>query len=182
MELVNSFAVVAYMDDPVARFVDNLRREITPGCPYRAHITVLPPRPLWIPTDEAIEKAGQILSRFEPFELILGAVTTFEDTHVVKLSLQTGLSELRTLHDILNTGPFEQAEEYAYVPHITLSHDVTREECLQHLELARERWAKFSAPPVSVDTLTFVQQTANCNWADLAQLPLGRLQPVRVRR
>ena len=182
MELVNSFAVVAYMDDPIARFVDNLRRELTPGCPHRAHITVLPPRPLWIPTDKAIDKAGQILSRFEPFELILGEVTAFEDTHVVKLSLRTGLSELRTLHDILNTGPFEQAEEYSYVPHITLSHDVTSEECAKHLALAHARWAKFSPPAVWVDTLTFVQQTSSADWADLAELTLGRGQPVQVRR
>jgi 2'-5' RNA ligase len=182
MELVNSFAVVAYLEDPIAKFVDNLRREITPDCPYRAHITVLPPRPLWISTDKAIEKAGQILSRFEPFELTLGAVTTFEDTHVVKISVQTGLSELHTLHDILNTGPFEQTEEYSYVPHITLSHDVTDAECAEHLEFARARWASFSPPPVHVETLTFVQQTSNAHWADLAELTLGRGQPVRVRR
>lgn len=182
MELVNSFAVVAYMEDPIARFVDNLRREMTPGCPYRAHITVLPPRPLRISTDRAIEKAGQILSRFEPFELTLGAVSAFEDTHVVKISLRTGLSEIHTLHDILNTGPFEQTEEYAYVPHITLSHDETSAACARHLEFARERWAQFSPPPVRVETLTFVQQTSNNHWADLAELTLGRAQPVRVRR
>jgi 2'-5' RNA ligase len=182
MELINSFAVVAYMDDPVARFVDNLRRELAPGCCHRAHITVLPPRPLWIPTTRAVEEASQILSRFEPFELTLGPVTAFEDTHVVKVSLQTGLSELRTLHDILNTGPFEQAEEYAYVPHITLSHDVSSTDCARHLAQARERWARFSPPKVWVDTLTFVQQGANGEWSDLAELMLGRGTPVRVRR
>jgi 2'-5' RNA ligase len=182
MELLNSFAVVAYMEDPIASFVDELRRELTPGCPHRAHITVLPPRPLWIPTDKAIEKAGQILSTFEPFELTLGAVTAFESTHVVKVSLQTGLNEFRTLHDILNTGPFEQAEEYTYVPHITLSQDVTCDDCELHLALARERWARFAPPPVWVDTLTFVQQASNGDWADLAELALDRAQPVRVRR
>lgn len=182
MELINSFAVVAYLDDPIARFVDSLRRELTPGCRHRAHVTVLPPRPLWIPTDEAIERAGQILSRFEPFQLTLGTVTAFESTHVVKVSLQSGLNELRTLHDILNTGPFEQAEEYDYVPHITLSHDLTGEECAKHLALAQARWATFSPPPVWVDALTFVQQTSNSEWVDLAELALDRAQPVRVRR
>jgi 2'-5' RNA ligase len=182
MELINSFAVVAYMDDSIARFVDSLRRELTPGCRYRAHITVLPPRPLGIPTGEAIERTAQILSRFEPFQLTLGAVTAFESTHVVKVSVQAGLNELRTLHDILNTGPLEQAEEYDYVPHITLSHDETSEECAQHLALARQRWAQFSPPPVWVDALTFVQQTAGGDWIDLAELALDRAQPVRVRR
>jgi len=182
MELLNSFAVVAYLGDPIARFVDSLRKELTPGCPHRAHITVLPPRPLWIPTDQAVEKARSILSRFEPFQITLGAVTMFESTHVVKLSVQTGHSELRTLHDILNTGPFDQAEEYKYVPHVTLCHDVTGNECTQHFELARERWSSFGPPPVWVDNLTFVQQNSEANWTDLAELALGRPESVRVRR
>ncbi|MEX2299720.1 MAG: 2'-5' RNA ligase family protein [Bryobacterales bacterium] len=182
MELINSFAVVAYLSDPVARFVDKLRREMTPGCPHRAHVTVLPPRPLWIPADEAVEQARSILSRFEPFEMTLGAVTMFESTHVVKLSVQTGLNELRTLHDILNTGPFDQAEEYQYVPHVTLCHDVTGQDCTKHFEFASERWAEFGAPPVWVDTLTFVQQNSEAKWTDLADLALGRPDPVRVRR
>jgi 2'-5' RNA ligase len=182
MELINSFAVVAYACDPIARFVDSLRKELSPGCRHRAHVTVLPPRRLWIPTEEAIDKARQILSNFEPFELTLGTVTVFEATHVVKLSLRTGLSELRTLHDILNTGPFEQAEEYAYVPHLTLCHDLTNEECREHREIALRRWSEFTPAPVCVDTLTFVQQKSDGNWVDLAELALGRPQPVRVRR
>lgn len=182
MELINSFAVVAYLGDPIARFVDNLRRELTPGCSHRAHVTVLPPRPLWIPTDEAVEKARSILSRFEPFEMTLGAVTIFESTHVVKLSIESGVSELRTLHDILNTGPFEQAEEYQYTPHVTLCHDVAGEACMKHLEVARERWNSFNPPPVWVDSLTFVQQNSEANWTDLADMTLGRPHAVRVRR
>jgi 2'-5' RNA ligase len=182
MELINSFAVVAYVGDPIAKFVDSIRRELTPGCRHRAHVTILPPRRLWIPTEEAIDKARQILSRFEPFELTLGAVTVFEATHVVRLSLQTGINELHTLHDILNTGPFEQAEAYTYVPHVTLCHDLTDDECSKHREIAIKRWAEFSPKPVSIDTLTFVQQDSEGNWTDLADLALGWPHAVRVRR
>ena len=184
MELINSFAVVAYVCDPVAKFVDSLRRELTPGCCHRAHVTVLPPRPLWIPTDDGIEKARSILASFEPFELAVDGVTTFESTHVVKLSLKKGLSELYTLHDILNTGPFERSEEYNYVPHITLCHDLSDKECESHYEVARKRFAEFAPPSIWIDTLTFVQQKSNGNWADLADLALGmgKHAPVRVRR
>jgi 2'-5' RNA ligase len=100
----------------------------------------------------------------------------------VKLSLKSGLSELRTLHDILNTGPFEQAEEYQYVPHVTICHDVTGDDCAKHLELARERWAAFEPPPIWVETLSFVQQNSESNWSDLADLALGRPASMRVRR
>lgn len=182
MELINSFAVVAYMGEPIARFVDSLRRELTPGCCHRAHITILPPRPLEISVGEAEDKARRILSRFDPFQLTLGAVTVFETTHVVKLSLTSGLNELRTLHDILNTGPFEHHENYTYVPHITLCHDVSGDECGKHFSIACKRWAEFAPPPVWVDTLTLVQQNSEDNWIDLADLALGKPQPVRMRR
>jgi 2'-5' RNA ligase len=182
MELINSFAVVAYVNDPIARFVNSLRRELTPGCCHRAHVTVLPPRPLAIPTEEAIEGARRILDKFEPFRLTVGDVTAFESTHVVKLSVQSGLNELHTLHDILNTGSLEREEEYRYIPHITLSHDVTDEDCVKHLAIARERWAEFSPRTVWIDNLTFVQQNSAGEWIDLAELTLGRPDPVPVRR
>ena len=43
---LNIFALVIYIPDPLGGFLDDLRRELTPGCNPHAHISVLPPRPL----------------------------------------------------------------------------------------------------------------------------------------
>jgi hypothetical protein len=113
----------------------------------------------------------------------MGCVTTFPSTHVVRLSIEKGLNEIHTLHDILNTGPFERREEYEFVPHVTLCHDFTDEACSEHLSIATQRWNDFlPAPPLLIDQLTMVQQASDDTWVDVEDLPLGRLQPVRVRR
>jgi 2'-5' RNA ligase len=183
MERINSFAVVAYIEDRVGRFVDSLRRELTPGCPHHAHVTILPPRPLSIPTEDAIEQCRQILTRFEPFEFRVNTVGLFEKTRVIKLTLETGLNEFRTLHDILNTGPFEKIEEYDYVPHITLCQDVPVGKLEAYLGEACQRWEALQpATPIHVEKLTIVQQTTDGTWENLADMPLGSPELARVRR
>ena len=52
---VNSYALVSYIPDPLRRFLDDLRRELVPGCVPAAHVTVLPPRPLSGTVEEAID-------------------------------------------------------------------------------------------------------------------------------
>lgn len=184
-KLINQYAVVAYIEGPLASFVNSLRCELTPGCPHRAHITVLPPRELNIPVEDAVEQCIQILSRFQQFDAELTEVDLFNETQVVKLKVTKGASELRTLHDILNTGPFEQKENYAYVPHITLCMGAPVENLDEFFERARLRWSSFGGvAKVHVDTLTLVQQRDDGIWVDLHDLPIGPpvAHGVRLRR
>ena len=173
-EALNSYAVVAYLGDPVAEFVDRVRRVFTPDCPHRAHLTILPPRPLAVSLDEALTHCRHVLARLEPFEVHLGQVELFVGSQVIKLSLVSGEVPLRTLHDALNTGPLDHAEEYAYIPHITLGQDLPSERVAEYLQTARERWQQFGAPPaIVVDSLTFVQQAKEDCWQDLVEMKLG---------
>ena len=43
---INSFALVSYIPEPLAGFLDRLRQELVPNCFLRAHVTILPPRPI----------------------------------------------------------------------------------------------------------------------------------------
>ena len=43
---INLFALVVYIPDPLAGFLDDLRKELVANCLPRAHVTILPPRPL----------------------------------------------------------------------------------------------------------------------------------------
>lgn len=181
MDLLNSYSVVVYLTDPIAEFVNELRREFTPDCPHRAHITILPPRPLTVKKREGIEHCHRILSRTEPFEVRLGSVGVFERTEVIKISVKLGASRLRNLHDSLNTGVFQQDENFEYDPHITLGQDLPSDKVGEYLEIARRRWAEFSpAPPICVESLTFVQQVIDGCWSDLAEMELGRREAVTV--
>lgn len=177
---INQFAVVAYVQGPLAQFVNGLRCELTPGCPHRAHVTILPPRTLDTAVGEAEGHIRSILERFERFDVTAEKVSVFPSTNVIKLSIERGSNELRTLHDVLNTGPLEHQENYPYIPHITLCMNIPGEKAEKFAELAQQRWKDFGGKAsLSVDALTFVQQREDETWADLVDLPIGHTVATR---
>jgi 2'-5' RNA ligase len=179
MELINSYAIVAYVAGPVSRFVDRLREDLVPGTGHHAHITVLPPRPLTCPPAEAIEFARQMVSQFEPFEVRVGPVQVFENTQVIHLAVLEGAVVLAAMHGVLNTGVFAYDEPHPYIPHVTLGQQLAPEGFQKCVELSRRRWEDFGDPPaVRIESLTFVQQRGDGKWVDLAELALGRVPTV----
>lgn len=191
MTFLNSFAVVTYLNGAAAEFVDTVRRHFTPGCPHKAHLTFLPPRPLFIAVDEAIQACREILDDVTPFEVGLGEVELFEKTQVVKIGIGHGRADVIALHNRLNQGPFEFAEGYEYSPHITLLHQeavsldcVDRQKVANCLAMAQDRWNESPCSRrMTIDKVVFVQQSADGYWVDLEKIPLGKfeLQPVRRR-
>jgi len=142
MESLNSYALVAYVGGPVARFVDKLRAELSPGCPHHAHITVLPPRPLGCPPAEAADFARHLVAQFDPFDVRPGEMLEFRNTQVIYISLASGIVELNAMHDVLNTGVLEQAEAHPYVPHITVGRELAPVSFDHSLVLSRRRWER----------------------------------------
>lgn len=192
MTFLNSFSVVTYLTGAAAEFVDTIRQSFTPGCPHKAHLTFLPPRPLFIPVDDAIRTCREILDDVPPFIITLGDVELFEETQVIKIGVARGRAEVIALHNRLSRGPFEFAEGYEYSPHITLLHyetfdvgSIDREKVARSLAMAQDRWAEAGcARQMVIDSVVFVQQSVNGYWVDLEKIPLGKfeLQPVHARR
>src|SRR5437667_3346475 len=89
-ELVDSFALVTYIPDPLGKFLDDLRRELVPGCTPHAHVTILPPRRLSGTPGAAIKTIRAQIPNFSPFEIETGEVTVFPVSDVVYLSLKEG--------------------------------------------------------------------------------------------
>jgi len=179
MHLVNSYAVVAYFDSTAAELVDRLRRQFNPGCSDRAHVTVLPPRPLYMDKAEAIRECSRLLRDYPAFQIRLGEVSLFETTQVIKIGIAEGSHELITLHELLNQGAFRYAENFEYVPHVTLGKHVPCSCVEEFLTEARFRWgAEQPEVKIDVDTLTFVQQRSDGSWKDVAELPLAAPVPV----
>jgi len=177
-ERINLFALVVYIPDPLARFLDALRRELTPGCLPRAHVTILPPRPLAIGGDTAIEIARSVVSGFAPFDIAAGEVEIFDSTDVIYLRINEGERELRELYRTLNTGSLVSDEQYPYEPHITLAQDLKPSQVQEVFDLARKRWSRYPySRRIRTERAFFVQSTADGNWVDLAEF---RLQGVSV--
>src|ERR1700685_2573222 len=101
---LNSFAVVGYLPQPLAEFVDGLRRELVPECRLRAHITVLPPRPPLCGSETGWTELRQMLQAAAPFTVELQEVKAFPGSQVLYISIGDGYQELEKLHARLDKG------------------------------------------------------------------------------
>jgi 2'-5' RNA ligase len=171
---VNSFALVSYLSDPLAGFLNRLRCDLVPRCVAKAHVTVLPPRPLRSSREEAWQQLQQGLQEFQPFRVELGEIAIFPGFQAVYLSIETGYQELERMHGALNTGRLACEEPFQYYPHLTLAQELAPQELAAAMELAAARWREFPhSRGFTIDKLTFVQNTLQNRWTDLAAMDLA---------
>jgi len=178
-QTLGHFALVSYIPNPLARFLDRLRSDLTPGCNPRAHITALPPRPLFHDVKETVCQIAEDSRGIPPFWIELGGVQVFEASHVIYIEPARGAREIRELYHALNAGPLQYEECFPYHPHITVAQDLPPEDSRRLVSIARERWAQYEGPRgFLLSSLSFVQNVAPDIWADVAAIPLAMPVPV----
>jgi 2'-5' RNA ligase len=178
-QTVGQFALVAYIPDPLARFLDDLRLELTPGSKPHAHVTILPPRPLDGDLSSTLRQISQCVSGATPFRIELGEIEVFDASHVIYLGLGGGTRELRELYGALNCGCLKYTEPFPYHPHTTIAQNIRPEDAAGMASIARQRWAQYTGPrDFTVSVLSFVQHVTLYIWEDVAALPLGVEVPV----
>jgi 2'-5' RNA ligase len=175
---VNSFALVAYLPEPLAGFIDSIRSSLDMGYRARAHVTVLPPRPISCSDKDAISELSSRFQDCRPFQVILGNVLLFPSTNVVYLSLAYGAKDLQHLHRATNIGSTYCSAMYDYHPHVTLAQRVPHERLAECLRYASARWSDYQGRrDFVVDRLVFVQNTEPDRWVDRAEFPLQTMVP-----
>jgi 2'-5' RNA ligase len=171
---INSFALVSYITEPLAGFLDRLRQELVPNCFLRAHVTLLPPRPVAAP-NQAWSEIKQLIPRFAPFDVLMTDVEVFPVSDVIYINLGAGREELRRMHDALSVGALQCREQFEYHPHVTLAQDLKSDELDELVAVARTRWAEFSGVKCfRVEKVAFVQNTRRNEWFDLGERWLGQ--------
>src|ERR1051326_5543798 len=172
---INSYALVTYIPEPLAGFLDRLRQELVPNCFLRAHVTILPPRPLTSSPDVAWESIRSLAPRYAPFDIQLSEVRVFPVSDVIYVDIAAGSTELALMHDGMNTDGLLLQEAFPYHPHVTLAQDLKTDEVDELTRVARARWAEFThGKSLHVDKIVFVQNTRRNEWVDLGECNLGR--------
>lgn len=170
------YALVAYVNDPVAEFIKQIRQELHPDLPHlAAHVTVLPPRILREGEVAAIAAVADVCRHVEAFELRLGEVETFIPVTPTVFIRVVHAYRLRELHDQLGAKkPLAVEEEWRYLPHLTIVKMSTEAHAQEAYLLARHRWAEFDGSRcIQVKELTFVREQKDTTWADVAAVPLS---------
>jgi 2'-5' RNA ligase len=179
---INCFALVAYIPGSLGNFLDGLRLELEPDSHYpRAHVTVLPPRPLpqhAVPAD-ACRAIEQLMPCSQPIEIVLGRIEIFPVTNVVYLTVEDGFPGLVEMHSRLDAGPLAFREAFIYHPHVTLAQGVSEETSIKVAQEASRRLSEYTGPRgFRADALTFVQNTLQNRWVDLAEYNLAPIRTV----
>ena len=178
-QTLGHFALVSYISDPLARFLDELRVELTPDSKPRAHVTILPPRPLHNDLKDAVKQIAEYSRSVRPFNIQLGEIQVFQESQVIYLEITHGADKLRELYQRLNRGPLAYKENFPYQPHITIAQNISPDESPRLAAMATERWAGYQGPRgFSVCSLSFVQHVAPFVWTDVAEVPIGIEVPV----
>ena len=171
---INSFALVSYIPEPLAGFLDRLRQELVPNCFLRAHVTILPPRPISSTPEAAWGTVRTLAPHFPPFEVEMTQLEVFPVSDVIHIDIGQGRAEMERMHDGMNVAGLKFAEPYPYHPHITLAQDLKGDEVDELARVARTRWAECTlAKTFRVDKVFFVQNTRRKEWLDLGESALG---------
>ena len=177
-ERLNVYALVIYIPDPLGGFLDDLRRELVPGCNPHAHVSVLPPRPLPANWHGAGAQVQALTARRQPFPVKLGDLRIFPVTNVIYIEVDAGREEFAYLHDSLNEDALIFEEPFVYHPHVTLAQEIPPDQVQPTYELARRRWREFRGEHgFLADRAAFVQNTMGNCWIDLAVFGFGNGQP-----
>jgi 2'-5' RNA ligase len=173
---INSFALVTYIPEPLAGFLDRLRQELVPNCFLRAHVTILPPRPLSSDPEPAWESIRKLATQFAPFEIQLGNIDLLPVSDVIYVRIAAGGDAMQRMHDAMSTGPLAYQEEFPYHPHVTLGQELKPDEVDELLHVARRRWAECPFPKTfRAEKIVFVQRTRQNQWVDLGECQLDRV-------
>jgi 2'-5' RNA ligase len=173
-EWLNVFALVSYIPAPLGEFLDRLRRELVPSDDPRAHVSLLPPRPLAGGWRQAWDEVRNTLQRRPAFDVELTGIRTFPVTDVIYLEVGAGAAELCEIHAAMNSNSLAFEEPFAYHPHVTLAQDISHQHVADLIKLAERRWQEFRGQrSFRAERAVFVQNTISDRWLDLAEYRLS---------
>jgi len=176
---VSQFALVSYVPAPLSQFLDNLRTRLTPQAKPHAHVTILPPRPVYADLEELKKRLAPALRDVNPFHIELGSIKVFPVSNVIYLSIAQGDTELRTLNHALDRGVLRFKTAFSYHPHITLAQDIEPAHVEELQRIAHEEWDSYKGDRgFGIDSLWLVQNVMPDVWLECGLFPLAVEAPV----
>jgi len=162
------FALIGFVPDALGEYLNSMRRQLVPGCPFKSHVTLLPPRVLGDSPGQLSRVLSHQLQTIEPLELTLGQVEVFTASGVIYLGIETGGDDLRRIHGVL-------AQD------VTLAQEFPIHPSDELVERARSLWKSWEGERrFMLDRVSFVQGVDLCTWETVSEHGLNRSQRLRT--
>lgn len=180
-ESARLFALIGFVPGALGGYLDRMRQQLVPGCPFKSHVTLLPPRLLSASPGRLSQILSHRLLAIEPFEVSLGEVEVFPATGVVYLGIEEGGEMMRQIHAELAQGEFAFAETYPFHPHVTLAQEFPTPQADELVERARSLWKTWKGQRrFMLDRFSFVQGADLCTWQTVSEHALNRSRHLRT--
>lgn len=175
------FALIGFVPGPLGQYLNSVRQQLVPGCAFKSHVTLLPPRVLSASPDALSEGLRRKLLAVHSFEIGLGEVETFPASGVVFLGVKKGRSVLNQVHELLARDELAGEEVYPFHPHVTLAQDFPPTESDELVKFARSLWKSWKGERSFVlDHVSFVHGTDPGDWEIVTEYDLSRARPPRT--
>ena len=175
------FALIGFVPDALGEYLNIMRRQLVPGCPFKSHVTLLPPRVLGDSPGQLSRVLSRQLQTVEPLELTLGQVEVFTASGVIYLGIETGGDDLRRIHGVLAQDEFAGDETYPFHPHVTLAQEFPIHPSDELVERARSLWKSWEGERrFMLDRVSFVQGVDLCTWETVSEHDLNRSRRLRT--
>jgi 2'-5' RNA ligase len=172
--VASAFALVAYIPGALGAFIDELSASLPGESRGKAHLTLLPPRPIGLAVQKVVDSLTPALENLRPFEVELTGIARFPVTDVLYVALGEGGEQAYRVHAELNRGVFFYEEPFEYRPHVTLMVPRKATDVARSHRAAAERWAQFdTSKRFVVDRLDFLRQDSAGAWENLRQIRLA---------
>jgi 2'-5' RNA ligase len=174
------FALIGFVPDALGGYLNSMRRQLVPGCPFKSHVTLLPPRVLGGSPGRLSRILSHRLLTVEPLEITLGQVEVFPSTGVIYLGIENG-GVLQRIHGVLAQDEFAGDETYPFHPHLTLAQDFPILQLDEMVERARSLWKSWEGERrFTLDHVSFVQGVDLCTWETVSEHELNHSQRLRT--
>lgn len=169
------YALIGFVPGALGEYLDVLRQQLVPGCPFRSHVTILPPRLLRGAPDDLSAELALRLQKIGALEIGIGEIEIFPTTNVVYLEVEAGGEALNRIHDQLARETFAADEPYPFHPHITLAQEFPVAQLEELVARAAFLWKEWKKDRRFVlERLSLVRGMDLSNWDILSEHDLNR--------
>jgi 2'-5' RNA ligase len=175
------FALIAFVPNELGGYLNRLRRQLVPGCPFKSHVTLLPPRLLGGSPSDLSGILHHRLRSIEACEVGLGEVEVFPATGVIYLGIESGGDVLRQIHALLSQDEFAGEETYPFHPHVTLAQDIPPLPSDELVERACSLWKNWEGErSFLLDRVSFVRGGDLGDWETVSEHDLNHSNRLRT--
>jgi 2'-5' RNA ligase len=170
-------ALIGFIPGALGEYLDALRRQLVPGCPFRSHVTILPPRLVQGAPGDLSADLARRLQKTAALDIGIGEIEIFPATNVVYLEVEAGGEALNRMHEQLARDTFGADEPYPFHPHVTLAQEFPEAQLEELVARAAFLWKEWTKERRFVlERLSFVRGVDLSNWEIVSEHELNRSQ------